>query len=104
MTRSAPHLKGSCKGGGANVESTAMTAPAACAFLASATSQDRQGEERDDCSQASIERDSPVGFSGVSSHTSTFLSVGYASSRWMMLCVQSAQVSENGYGGRKSVE
>lgn len=37
MTISAPHLNGSCSGGGAKVESTARVAPIALAFFESAS-------------------------------------------------------------------
>jgi len=105
ITMSAPHLNGSCSGGGAKVESMARMAPAACAFLASAT---REGvsevplgrvDERKADAQAPIERDSPVGLSGVSSQTRTFLSVGYSSSRWMMLCrTRSSRSAKSPFG------
>jgi len=44
------------------------------------------GERRREDEQVEIERDSPVGLRGVSSHTSVFLSVGYSSSRSMKAC------------------
>lgn len=88
------YLNGSCRGGGAKVESTQRTAPTALALFESvrrarsANGQDEKGKAgtAEEYAQAAIDRLSPVGFSGVSTQTSTFLSVGYSSSREMMLC------------------
>lgn len=96
MTTSAPHLNGSWRGGGAKVASTPTVPPTARARFASGKENGDQGEgskgecERRDV-QAAIERDSPVGFSGVSTQHKSFFPLGYSSSSLMTDCASRSQ-------------